>query len=562
PRAARNRSASSAPTPATSPSNGSTRSRTTRASPAWPASPGWPRRCRRRRGRGAPESRGSRRGRWSAARRRRCAGCRAPRGTTSRTTSATARRRRRASRARAATDRRDSGEGRRAGSPRSARGERLVRGGRRAERLARRLLAGRLGRAAVAVRVAVAVRRRAHRLNRARLRGQGRRLVRLLPGELLLAAAEVTVRRRLLVDRAEQVELADERARTAIEVLADEALDRALRDRPRAEGLHVDRDRLRHADGVGELHFATARQLGRDDVLGDVARVVAGRAIDLRRILAREGAAAVTAPAAVGVDDDLAAGEARVAHRPADDEAPGRVDEVLGLGEQLLGELLLDDFLDDGFAQRLVLHVLAVLRRHDDGVDADGTIVLVAHRDLCLAVGAGPRQRALLARGRQALGQAVRVGDRRRHQLLGVVAGVAEHHALVASALLVLGVDALAVDALGDVGRLLLDGREHAAGLVVEAHVGVRVADVLDRLAHDGGHVDPRRRRDLAGDHHVAGLGQRLTGDARARILGEDGVKDGVRDLITNLVGVALGDRFRGEQKIAHVHVAPSKISG
>ena len=67
-------------------------------------------------------------------------------------------------------------------------------------------------------------------------------------------------------------------------------------------------------------------QAGRDDVLGDVARHVAGRAVDLRRILARERAAAVRRRAAVGVDDDLAAGDAGVAVRTADDEAAGRVD--------------------------------------------------------------------------------------------------------------------------------------------------------------------------------------------------------------------------------------------
>ena len=52
--------------------------------------------------------------------------------------------------------------------------------------------------------------------------------------------------------------------------------------------------------------------------------------------------------AAVGVDDDLAAGEASVAHRAADDEAPGGVDEVLGVGiEQVGGDDRLDDVLDD-----------------------------------------------------------------------------------------------------------------------------------------------------------------------------------------------------------------------
>ena len=74
-------------------------------------------------------------------------------------------------------------------------------------------------------------------------------------------------------------------------------------------GVDVDADRLGDADGVGELDLAALGQAGGDDVLGDVAGHVGGRAVDLGGVLAAEGAAAVAAPAAVGVDDDLAAGQ-------------------------------------------------------------------------------------------------------------------------------------------------------------------------------------------------------------------------------------------------------------
>ena len=84
----------------------------------------------------------------------------------------------------------------------------------------------------------------------------------------------------------------------------------------------------RHADRVGQLHFAAIGQAGGDDVLGHVPGHVGGAAIDLGRILAAEGAAAVPAPAAVGIDDDLAPGQAAVAVRAADDEPAGRVDVV------------------------------------------------------------------------------------------------------------------------------------------------------------------------------------------------------------------------------------------
>jgi hypothetical protein len=55
---------------------------------------------------------------------------------------------------------------------------------------------------------------------------------------------------------------------------------------------------------------------------------------------------------------------------------------------------------------------------------------------------------------------------------------------------------------------------------------------------------------DLAGQHHQAGVAQRLGGHAAARVLLEDRVEDGVRDLVGHLVGMAFGDRFGGEEEV------------
>ena len=115
----------------------------------------------------------------------------------------------------------------------------------------------------------------------------------------------------LAVDRPAQVEVLDDARRGQREVLADQLGDLRVGDLAGAVGVDVDADRLGDADGVGELHLAALGQAGGDDVLGDVAGHVGGRAVDLRGVLAAEGAAAVPAPAAVGVDDDLAAGQAR-----------------------------------------------------------------------------------------------------------------------------------------------------------------------------------------------------------------------------------------------------------
>src|SRR5205085_2235591 len=98
------------------------------------------------------------------------------------------------------------------------------------------------------------------------------------------------------------------------------------RHRLRPEALDLDGEGPRDADRVGDLQLASVGEAGRDDVLGGVPGRVGRGAVDLRRILAGEGAATVAGRAAVGVDDDLAPGEAGVAHRPAHDEPSGRVD--------------------------------------------------------------------------------------------------------------------------------------------------------------------------------------------------------------------------------------------
>ncbi len=191
---------------------------------------------------------------------------------------------------------------------------------------------------------------------------------------------------------------------------------------------------------------------------------------------------------------------------------------------------------------------------------ATGLVVHVADGDLGLAVGAQVVERAVLADRGEALGEAVGQRDRERHELRRLVAGVAEHHALVARAgdVEVVGVAGHAVlegvvDALGDVGRLLVDGVEDGAGVGGEAELGVRVADLADRLAGDLLDVDVDGRRDLTGHDHQPRVDEGLAGDAPVRVVAQHGVEDAVRDLVGHLVGVTLGDGLGSEEVVVHL---------
>src|SRR6185436_9939687 len=118
-----------------------------------------------------------------------------------------------------------------------------------------------------------------------------------------------------LVDRLFQAERPDDARRLEIEDVADRLADLRVVDVAGAERVDEDRHGLGDADRVGELDLALRGELRGDDVLRDVARDVRGAPVDLRRVLARERAAAVPTVAAVGIDDDLPTREAAVALR-------------------------------------------------------------------------------------------------------------------------------------------------------------------------------------------------------------------------------------------------------
>ena len=381
--------------------------------------------------------------------------------------------------------------------------------------------------------------------------------VQAFPGEVRIVAAEVAVRGGLGVDRALEVQGVDDGARAQVEDLGDRGADPGRIHGLGAEGFHVGADRTGLADGVGDLDFGALCQAGGHHVLGHPAHGVGRGAVHLGRILAGERAAAVAGHAAVGVDDDLAAGQAGVAHGAADDERAGRVEDVSGAGGVQVRQRHhgVDDVLGEVGAEPVQAGAFGVLAGDDDGFDGDGPVAVVADGDLGLAVGAQVGQFAGLADLGEALGEPVRQPDRDRHVGGGFVAGVAEHQALVAGALQVVVVLLAAFaglqgveDAAGDVVGLLADGDGDAAAGAVESVGRGVVADAQDGLADDLRDFDVGVGGDLAGHVDQAGGGQGLHGNPGLGVLGQQGVQDGVADLVTDLVGVAFGHRLGREE--------------
>jgi hypothetical protein len=385
---------------------------------------------------------------------------------------------------------------------------------------------------------------------------QNVRLIRSLPGEVLVVAPEVSVSRRLLVDRLAQVQIPDNGAGAQVEVLADQLGDLLVIDLPRAERLHVDRERMRHPDRVCHLDLAAVSQSGCHHVLRHPAAGVRRRAVHLRGVLAAECAAAVPAHPAVRVHDDLASGHTRVAHRTADHEPPGGVHIDLGLVvHQFRRDDRVDDMFNDRFGDVSVRNIRGVLRADQNGVHPHGFAVRVFHRHLALAVWSQPGQRASLAHFRQPPGELVCQVDRHRHLHGGLVAGVPEHHPLVAGADLVeflfghLAAFFLEgmVHTQRDILGLAGDGGHHRAGVTVETCAAVVVPDVDHHLTHQLVKVDEGVGGDLAEHHHEAGFGRGFACHPGAGVLRQAGVEHRVAHLVAQFVRVTLGHRLGGE---------------
>ena len=211
-----------------------------------------------------------------------------------------------------------------------------------------------------------------------------------------------------------------------------------------------------------------------------------------------------------------------------------------------------------GLQQGLDVEPVAMLRRDQNPLDLDGRWTpcsSTSYRTVTCDLPSGRRYGSTFALRTSASRFVSRCASRIGSGMSSSVSSrrVAEHHPLVARAerstgrVAVLRLERL-VDALGDVGRLLVDRDDDAAGLEVEAVLRARVADLGDRLAHDRADVDVGVRRDLAGDDDEPGRDERLAGDPSVRVVGEDGVEDRVRDLVGDLVRMALGDRLGREQ--------------
>ena len=189
---------------------------------------------------------------------------------------------------------------------------------------------------------------------------------------------------------------------------------------------------------------------------------------------------------------------------------------------------------------------LIVLRGDDNGIYAYGaTVIVVLDGHLALGIRAqvGHLQSLAADVGEDAQDAVAQV-EGQRQIVLGLVGGIAEHHALVAGAL-THGI--LALYAAVDVGALLMDGGEDAAGVGLEHIFALGVADAADGVAGNLGEIHVSLGLHLAGQNDLPCGDECLTGNLGLRVESQQVIKDCITNLVGNLVGVPFTNRFRGK---------------
>src|SRR6185369_17750700 len=93
-----------------------------------------------------------------------------------------------------------------------------------------------------------------------------------------------------------------------------------------------------------------------------------------------------------------------------------------------------------------------------------------------------------------------------------------------------------------------MDGGKNRAGIGIELELGPRVADFADNLADNLLKFDVGAGGNFTPNKHETGGTERFACYTRIRILSENRIKDGIRNLVANFVRMAFGNGFRSEQ--------------
>ena len=126
----------------------------------------------------------------------------------------------------------------------------------------------------------------------------------------------------------QQMQTADDAFGRQVVILPYKGFKKSLILMLRAEGFHIDADRLRHTDGVGNLNLAFVRVSGSHDIHRNLAGGIGSGTVNLAGIFPAHRTAADVADTAIGIAGQLPAGHTAIGKAPTDHEAAGRIDQL------------------------------------------------------------------------------------------------------------------------------------------------------------------------------------------------------------------------------------------
>ena len=172
----------------------------------------------------------------------------------------------------------------------------------------------------------------------------------------------MTISRRGLIDRAQQIKHLHDSFGAQVEVFLDQLGNFLIRYFASAVGCYPNTGGFCYTDSVRNLDQAATGQARCHDIFGYITSGIGGGTVNLGRVFTGECTAAVRRCATIGVDNDLAASQAAIALRTANYKTAGRVDQKFDIAlDQFFGQYGLDNFFNRSFADGFQCHFWGML---------------------------------------------------------------------------------------------------------------------------------------------------------------------------------------------------------
>merc|ERR1719253_110645 len=374
------------------------------------------------------------------------------------------------------------------------------------------------------------------------------KVLNFLPCEVRVLTSEVTVGSTLAHNRALKVKIPDDTSWTKIEVVLNNFSKLSIGLSVGNSSVRVNKDGkwVWNSNGVRKLYKCPSAKSSGNKTLGDPTGSISGGTINLCGVLSREGSSSVGTPSSVGVNDNLTSSKTGISVGSSNNETTRGVKMVNGLViEVVSGDNGFDDMLHEISRNFFVGDFLTVLGGDNNGVNSlwnwDSVNKLVLASNLSLSVGTDPVANSVLTDlgklGSQTGGKLVG----KRHETFGFISGVSKHNSLVTGSNIL---NFHGVYGLGNIGRLLLNGNNNITGLVVKTFSGIVVSNVLNCVTDNLFVVYGSSSGDFSKDHYHTSFTASFASNTTGFVSSNTCVKNGIGNLVTELIGVTLVYRF------------------